>query len=266
MPCRAYKTNIKENYVMKMEFENKTAIITGGASGIGLLCGQNLAKMGANVLLVDINEDALKEKCAEINAENCGKAAYAVVDVRCYEQVVKAVDSAFEQFESVDYLINCAGGCERRCNKYEGGWLDTPSEIFDWGIDVNLKGPLYFSQAAMRYMVKQKSGVIIYLGSICGEEASRDAMAYSASKAALMHGLVKSMALFGAPHGVRAVCVSPGPVLTRPNMANLKTLMGRAAEPQEIVDFILYMVSDKAKFITGTNHFIDGGRIAMIRG
>ena len=90
-------------------------------------------------------------------------------------------------------------------------------------------------------------------------------MAYSASKAALMHGLTKSMALYGAPHGVRAVCVSPGPVLTRANMANLKTLAGRAAEPQEIVDFILYMASDKAAFITGSNHFIDGGRIAMTR-
>ena len=251
---------------MEKEFKNKTAIITGGASGIGLLCAQNLAEQGANVLLVDINEDALKEKCNKINAKNAGVAAYAVADVREYDSVVKAVDGAAEKFGSVDYLINCAGGCERRCNKYEGNWLDTPHEIFDWGIDVNLKGPLYFSQAAMRHMVKQKSGVIIYLGSICGEEASRDAMAYSASKAALMHGLTKSMALFGAPHGVRAVCVSPGPVLTRPNMANLKTLVGRAAEVQEIVDFILYMISDKAKFITGTNHFIDGGRIAMIRG
>ena len=251
---------------MEKEFKNKTAIITGGASGIGLLCAQNLAEQGANVLLVDINEDALKEKCNKINAKNAGVAAYAVADVRDYDSVVKAVDGAAEKFGSVDYLINCAGGCERRCNKYEGNWLDTPHEIFDWGIDVNLKGPLYFSQAAMRHMVKQKSGVIIYLGSICGEEASRDAMAYSASKAALMHGLTKSMALFGAPHGVRAVCVSPGPVLTRLNMANLKTLVGRAAEVQEIVDFILYMISDKAKFITGTNHFIDGGRIAMIRG
>lgn len=249
-----------------MNFEGKMAIITGGASGMGLLCGQNLAEKGANVLLVDINEEALKEKCAEINAKKCGTAAYAIVDVRCHDAIVRAVDDAVDTFGRVDYLINCAGGCERRCNKYEGSWLDTPSEIFDWGIDVNLKGPLYFSQAVMRHMVKQKTGVIVYLGSICGEEASRDSVAYSASKAGLMHGLTKSMALFGAPYGVRSVCVSPGPVLTRANMANLKTLLGRAAEPQEVVDFILYLISDKAKFITGTNHFIDGGRIAMTRG
>ena len=119
---------------MEKEFKNKTAIITGGASGIGLLCAQNLAEQGANVLLVDINEDALKEKCNKINAKNAGVAAYAVADVRDYDSVVKAVDGAAEKFGSVDYLINCAGGCERRCNKYEGNWLDTPHEIFDWGL------------------------------------------------------------------------------------------------------------------------------------
>ena len=248
-----------------MEFQNKIAIITGAASGIGFLCAECLAKDGANVLLVDINKEALAEKTAQINSIGVGKAAYAVCDIRQYDQVTSATQKAFDAFGKIDILINCAGGCERRCNNYQGDWLDTPSEIFDWGIDVNLKGPLYFSQAVMRYMTQQKSGVIIYLGSICGEEASRDAMAYSASKAALMHGLTKSMALYGAPHGVRAVCVSPGPVLTRSNMANLKTMAGRAAEPQEIVDFILYMASDKAAFITGSNHFIDGGRIAMTR-
>ncbi len=249
-----------------MEFQNKTAIITGGASGIGFLSGKCLAKEGANVLLVDINEAMLKEKMAEINADGIGKAEYAVCDVREYEQVVAAADKAVEKFGRIDILINCAGGCERRCNHYDGDWLETPSEIFDWGIDVNLKGPLYFSQVAMRQMVKQKSGVIIYLGSICGDEASPTAMAYSASKAGLMNGLTKSMALFGAPHNVRAVCVSPGPVLTREAMGKQRTLLGRAAEVQEIVDFILYMASDKAAFITGSNHLIDGGRIAMTRG
>jgi len=248
-----------------MEFENKSAIITGGASGMGFLTAKCLAKEGANVLLVDVNEDALVEKAAEIRAEGIGKVEYAVCDVRQYEQVTAAAEQAVKAFGRIDILVNCAGGCERRCNHYEGDWLDMPSEIFDWGVDVNLKGPYYFSQAVMRQMVKQKSGVIIYLGSICGEEAALS-MAYSVSKAGLMNALVKSMAIYGAPHHVRAVCVSPGPVLTREAMSKLRTLAGRAAEPQEVVDFILYLASDKAAFITGSNHFIDGGRIAMTRG
>ena len=248
-----------------MEFLNKTALITGGASGIGFLTAKCLAQQGANVLLVDINEVALVEKSTEINAENVGKAEYAVCDVREYEQVLAATNKAIEKFGRIDILINCAGGCERRCNNYQGDWLDMPPEIFDWGVDVNLKGPYYFSQAVMRQMVKQKSGVIIYLGSICGEEAALS-MAYSVSKAGLMNALTKSVAIYGAPHNVRAVCVSPGPVLTREALGKLKTLVGRAAETQEVVDFILYLASDKAAFITGSNHFIDGGRIAMTRG
>ena len=248
-----------------MRFQNKTAIITGGASGIGFLTAKCMAKEGANVLLVDINEKALIEKAAEINGEGVGRAEYAVCDVRVYDQIVAATDKAIEKLGGIDILVNCAGGCERRCNNYQGDWLDMPPEIFDWGVDVNLKGPYFFSQAVMRHMVKQKSGVIIYLGSICGEEPELS-MAYGASKAGIMNALVKSMAIYGAPHNVRAVCVSPGPVLTREAMGKLKTLVGRAAQTQEIVDFIMYMASDKAAFITGSNHLIDGGRIAMTRG
>ena len=73
-------------------------------------------------------------------------------------------------------------------------------------------------------------------------------------------GLARSLAICGAPHNVRACCVSPGPVLTRPDMAKMTTRLGRAAEPQEVVDLILYLCSDKAAFITGTNYMIDGGR------
>ena len=90
-------------------------------------------------------------------------------------------------------------------------------------------------------------------------------MAYPTAKSGIMGGLTKSLAIYGAQHNIRAVCVTPGPVLTRPDMANMKTLLGRAADPQEIVDFIMYLASDKAAFITGSNHVIDGGRLAMPR-
>ena len=98
-----------------MEFQNKTALITGGASGIGFLTAKCMAKEGASVLLVDINETALIEKTKEINADGVGKADYVVCDVREYDQVVTATDKAVELFGRLDILINCAGGCERRC-------------------------------------------------------------------------------------------------------------------------------------------------------
>jgi len=95
---------------------------------------------------------------------------------------------------------------------------------------------------------------------VTGLEGSAGAVTYSAAKSGML-GLTKALALCGAPHGVRACCVSPGPVLTRPAMGAMKTRLGRAADPQEVVDLVLYLCSDKAAFITGSNHVIDGGRM-----
>ncbi len=246
-------------------FQNKTVIITGGASGMGLLCGQCFAKEGANVVLTDINQAAVKEKAEEI-CRNGGRAIGIGVDVREYEQVAAAVRTAAEQFQTVDVMINCAGGAEARMLNMQGiEFKDMPIEVYDWSIDVNLKGQLYFDHAVMKYMAEQKSGVIINIGSITGEEGCETNVGYSASKSAAMNGLTRSLARYGARYNVRVCCVSPGPVLTRPGMASMKTLAGRAAEPQEIVDFIMYLVSDKAAFITGDNYMIDGGRKAMGR-
>jgi 3-oxoacyl-[acyl-carrier protein] reductase len=81
-----------------------------------------------------------------------------------------------------------------------------------------------------------------------------------------MYGLTKSIAQYGAKFNIRCVCVSPGPVLTRPEMAGMRTLLGRAAEPQEIVDLCLFLASEKGQFINGENIMIDGGRNVMPRG
>lgn len=246
------------------EFKNKTVIITGGASGIGLLCGRCFAKEGANVEFVDINEKALQQNCDEIVASG-GKAIFSVADVRDYNQIVTAKDHAIKEFGSIDVLVCCAGGNECRVLNHHEDFADMPIEVYDWGLDVNLKGPFYFAHAVMKQMVKQHSGVIINLGSVTGEEGDGKGMAYPTAKSGIMYGLTKSLAIYGAPHNIRSVCVTPGPVLTRPGMANMRTLLGRAAEPQEIADFIMYLASDKSAFITGTNHIIDGGRLAMPR-
>ncbi len=109
-------------------------------------------------------------------------------------------------------------------------------------------------------MSKQKSGVIINFGSVTGVDGSASNVAYAASKSALMSGVVKSLALEGAPYGVRACCIAPGPVMTRAAMRNMPTLLGYPAETQEIVDMVMYLCSDKARSITGTTIHIDGGR------
>ncbi len=250
-----------------MDFENKVAIATGAASGMGLLFSQNFTDLGGNVLMCDVNEKVLAEKVEEINKKGKGKAVGIICDVRDYKQVCNARDKAVEVFGKIDIMANFAGGTARRMCKvgWEADFPDVPIDIFDWGIDVNLRGPFYFAHAVLKQMREQKSGLIVNIGSITGAEGDAQGMDYPVAKAGVMYGLTKSISQYGAPHNIRCVCVSPGPVLTRPEMANMKTPMGRAAEPQEIIDLILYLASEKGQFINGENIMIDGGRNAAGR-
>lgn len=250
-----------------MNFIGKTAISTGAASGMGLLFAQNFAELGGNVVMCDVNKEVLDEKVKEINAKGNGKAIGIICDVRDYAQVCNARDKAVEAFGSIDIMANIAGGTARRMLNvgWEADFPDVPIDVFDWGLDVNLKGPFYFAHAVLKQMRKQNSGLIINIGSITGAEGDGQGMDYSTAKAGVMYGLTKSVAQYGASHNIRCVCVSPGPVLTRAAMANMKTPLGRAAEPQEIIDLILFIASDKGQFINGENIMIDGGRNAAGR-
>lgn len=253
-----------------MNFTNKTAIVTGAASGMGLLFSQNFADLGGNVVMCDVNQTVLEEKVFEINSKGNGKAIGVICDVRDYAQVCNARDKAVFEFGSIDIMMNFAGGTAVRMQKVDRKahpeFPDVPIDVYDWGIDVNLKGPFYFAHAVLKQMREQKSGLIINIGSITGQEGDGYGMDYPTSKAGLMFGLTKSIAQYGSKYGIRCVCVSPGPVLTRANMANMKTLLGRAADPQEIIDLCLFLASDKGQFINGENIMIDGGRNAMGRG
>lgn len=252
-----------------MEFMGKVAVSTGAASGMGLLFSQNIAELGGNVVMCDVNEAVLFEKVAEINAKNGGRALGVVCDVRDYAQVCNARDEAVKAFGRIDIMANFAGGTAVRMCKVDRTkhpeFPDVPIDVFDWGIDVNLKGPFYFAHAVLKQMREQKSGLIINIGSISGADGNPYGMDYPTSKAGLMYGLTKSIAQYGAKYNIRCVCVSPGPVLTRPGMAAMKTLLERAAEPQEIIDLILFIASEKGQFIDGENIMIDGGRAAMRR-
>ena len=250
-----------------MDFTGKTAISTGAASGMGLLFAQNFTELGGNVVMCDVNEKVLEEKVKEINDKGNGKAIGVICDVRDYEQVCAARDKAVETFGSIDIMANFAGGTARRVLNvgWEADFPDVPIEVFDWGLDVNLKGPFYFAHAVLKQMREQNSGLIINIGSISGAEGDGQGMDYPTAKAGLMYGLTKSISQYGAPRNIRCVCISPGPVLTRAAMANMKTPMGRAAEPQEIIDLILFVASDKGQFINGENIMIDGGRNAAGR-
>ena len=252
-----------------MEFKDKVAISTGAASGMGLLFSENFAELGGNVVMCDVNEAVLSEKVAQINKKGGGRAIGVLCDVRDYAQICAARDRAVSEFGRIDILANFAGGTAVRMRRVDRKeypeFPDVPIDVYDWGIDVNLKGPFYFAHAVLKQMREQKSGLVINIGSITGAEGDGYGMDYPTSKAGLMYGLTKSIAQFGSKHGIRCVCISPGPVLTREAMANMPTLLGRAAEPQEIIDLCLFVASDKGQFINGENIMIDGGRNAMGR-
>lgn len=239
------------------DFTGGVAVITGAASGMGLLAAQRFIAGGASAVLVDANRAAVESAAAGLPE---GWAMAAVADVRRWADVEQTVADTLQRFGRIDWMLNFAGGAETRVLGLTGvPFHELPPEAIDWGLDVNLKGPVLFSRAVLPTMIAQKRGVIINLGSVSGIEGAASAVCYSAAKSGLI-GLTKSLALCGAPHGVRACCVSPGPVLTRPGMAAMRTRLGRAAEPGEVVDLILYLCSDRAAFITGSNHVIDGGR------
>lgn len=250
-----------------MNFKDQVAVSTGAASGMGLLFAESFSALGGNVVLCDINEQVLTEKVTMINEKGCGRAIGVVCDVRDYAQVCAARDKAVETFGRIDVMANFAGGTATRMRKVDKSqypeFPDVPIDIYDWGIDVNLKGPFYFAHAVLKQMREQRSGLILNIGSATGASGDSYGMDYSTSKAALMYGLTKSIAQYGSKYGIRCVCVSPGPVLTRESMSKLPTLLGRAADPQEIVDLCLFIASDKGQFIDGENIMIDGGRSVM---
>lgn len=253
-----------------MHFQDKVAISTGAASGMGLLFAEQFAALGGNVVMCDVNEPILLEKVDEINARGGGKALGVLCDVRNYAEVCAVRDRAVSAFGRIDVMANFAGGTAVRMKHVSKEcypeFPDVPIDVYDWGIDVNLKGPFYFAHAVLKQMREQNSGLIINIGSITGAEGDGYGMDYPTAKAGLMYGLTKSIAQFGSKYGIRCVCVSPGPVLTREAMAKMPTLLGRAAEPQEIVDLVLFLASEKGQFINGENIMIDGGRNAMPRG
>ena len=245
-------------------FAGKTAAITGAASGMGLCTSRTLAEAGATVFMCDINGEGVRKHADEINSWGKGKAYAVEMDVRKFADCERSAALAIERTGRIDLVINYAGGNEARCCSSYKPIYEQPQQVIDWGLDTNLKGAVYFSRACMPYMIKAKSGVIVTLGSVTGFEGDANST-YGVTKGGNGR-LALSLAKAGAPYGVRAFCVAPGPVLTRPAMAKMKTALGFASEPQEVVDYILYMASPKGRSITGETYVIDAGRLALPRG
>ncbi len=242
-----------------LNFNGRCVLITGAASGMGETASRSFARNGAAVVLADINLDRAQVIAEEIAAGG-GKAVAVKVDVRSYDEIKNAVQLGEEKFGSVDVTVSFAGGEPGRMLNTTRNFVEQGIDVIDWGLEVNGRAPVYMAHAVLPGMMKRRRGVIINISSI--DACTGGALVYSAAKSGL-HGFTKSLARYGGPYGVRACCVTPGPVLTRANMTEMKTCLGRAAEPQEVVDLVMYLASDKAAFITGDTYLIDGGRACL---
>jgi NAD(P)-dependent dehydrogenase (short-subunit alcohol dehydrogenase family) len=250
--------------------ENKVAVITGGAGGIGKAAGRQFVDEGANVLLVDRDAAALQQAVREIGSNRVASCVADVTDAKSTQDYIRA---AVERFGGIDVLLANAG--------VEGKVLpitEYDEDTFDRVIAVNVRGVWLGIKYAFPEMRKRGGGSIIITSSVAGVRGAPRMSAYITSKHAVV-GLMKTAALEGAPHGIRVNTVNPTAVETRmmrsleegtmPGNAQLahdsiaaNIPMQRYAQPSDIAKVMAFLASDDAAFLTGSVYMADGGSTA----
>ena len=245
---------------------NKIALVTGSGSGIGASIAEAFAQAGAHVYVADRDAKAGGETVARIKRTKAS-AEFLPLDISKEEECELAWQKAHAAFGRLDILVNNAG------IGHVGTMLQTTAADLDRLYAVNVRGTFNVTRAFLPGMVERKNGVIINLASIGGVLAVRDRLAYCATKFAIV-GLTKCIALDHAQQGIRCNCICPGRVETPFVTARLKEYpdpdkaykemastqaIGRMGRPDEIAAAALYLASDEAAFVTGSEFIIDGG-------
>ena len=255
----------------KFSLQNKTALITGGGSGIGEAIAQTFANQDAKVFIIDQNLDAANKTVEKINKKGLSAKAYKC-DVSNNKNVSNVINE-ISKTSTIDILINNAGIA------HVGNIEACEEKDLDHLYEVNIKGVYNCTRAVIPFMVKNKNGCIINLTSIASSVGIKDRFAYSMSKGAVLT-MTYSIASDYINDNIRCNCISPARVHTpfvdgfiRKNYPGQEKQMfenlsktqpiGRMGTPQEIADLALYLSSDEASFITGSNFPIDGGFVKL---
>jgi 3-oxoacyl-[acyl-carrier protein] reductase len=243
-----------------MNFEGKTAIVTGAARGIGLEICRRLAEGGATVVLVDVLEDALKEAAGQLSGAKGGVLTFAV-NVTKEEDVEKLMDEVVAKTGRIDILVNNAGITR------DGLLVAMPAEEWDAVLTVNLKGTFLMTKHACRTMMRQRSGRIVNLASVSGLMGNAGQANYSASKAGVV-GFTKTVAREFAGRKICCNAVAPGFIdtdMTRvlPEKAKERALsvipLSRMGTTAEVAAAVCFLASDEASYVTGQVIAVDGG-------
>ena len=253
-----------------MSRENKVAIVTGGAKGIGLAIARRFASDGARVVVADIDEDAGSRAVEELGAH--GAVRFVRCDVGDKADVENLVANAVQAWGAIDVLVSNAGIV------HGADFLEVSEPDFDRVIRVNLKGTFLVGQAVARQMVAQVKaggapGSIVNMSSVNAVFAIATQVPYSASKGGV-NQLTKVMALSLAPHGIRVNAIGPGSIMTD-MLASVnsdpaakhrllsRTPLGRIGDPSEIAAIAAFLASDDASYVTGQTIYADGGRLPL---
>ncbi|AUD05434.1 SDR family oxidoreductase [Spirosoma horti] len=242
-----------------MRFQDKVAIVTGGASGIGLAIAKRLASEGARLVLADLNEDNLNKALPDVKAAGAPDVWGSVCNVAIEAQVEATVQGALTRFGRLDVIVNNAGLMQFKALEELTGedWLRI--------LNVDLLGAFYFTKQAFLHM--KPGGTVVNVASIHAIETEPLVAPYAAAKAAVL-SLTRSSALEGKPKGLRINAVLPGAIDTpmlwsNPNVKSGVEKIDRAdvGKPEDVAATIAYLASDDAAFVQGAEVRVDGGRL-----
>ena len=250
-----------------MDVSGKVAIVTGAASGIGRATAEVLAEAGAaGVVVADLDPAGGERTVSLVQSRTDAQALFVAVDVALEEQVEAMVAATLERFGKVDILVNNAGICPTT------PWEETTLERWNQVLGVNLTGAFLCTRAVLPHMRAQRFGRIVYISSAGAVLGSVTAQAgYGASKAGML-ALMKYVARNFAADGILANAIAPGSIDTpitdsfgpevKRDFAKI-SFLDRQGTPRELADAVLYLVSDRATYVTGATFHVNGGFVLV---
>ena len=255
---------------MSDRVKDRIAIVTGAGSGIGQASAIRLAEEGAKVICADINLESATNTAQQIKAAGFIAEGYAL-DISDSQACTALVDHTVTKFGAIDILVNNAGV------NLPGVFHEVSNETIDRTLNVNVKGAMYLTRAALSYMLKNSRGSIVNMSSVNGLVSEPYLSVYSASKGAIVM-FTRGIALDYAKTGIRCNAICPGWVDTPINHAHAKMLggldhvyktidsfqpIGRPGTSREIANVVLFLASDESSFMTGSIVSADGGMTAQ---
>ena len=255
-----------------MLLEDKVAIVTGAARGIGLACAQRLVREGARVVLADIEDESGQRAADDLNSGGSRLVEYVSCNVAERLDIHNLLAACLEAFGRVDVLVSNAGVLDDK------PFLELDEDEFERVINTNLKGSFLVGQAVARQMIKQAAGrwshgAIVNMSSINAHFALPDHVAYTVSKGGIQQ-LTRAMALALAPHKIRVNAVGPGTIVT-PMIKDVvkdedfrqrvlsRTPLGRFGRAEEVAAIVAWLASEESSYVTGETIYADGGRMSL---